>query len=105
MDTHIYSDEQANFCKECLPTIIKAWREDIFLDYGCIDFAFLAKVRRWDVLQKRINYIKKTIWNFSKRDLRGGTRSWTKDLSICSRMLYHWAIPPLPRIMLEIYSI
>ena len=25
----------------------------------------------------------------------GGTRVWTGDLSICSRMLYHWAIPPL----------
>ena len=24
----------------------------------------------------------------------GGTRVWTGDLSICSRMLYHWAIPP-----------
>ena len=24
----------------------------------------------------------------------GGTRIWTRDLSICSRMLYHWAIPP-----------
>ena len=28
-----------------------------------------------------------------KKEL-GGTRSWTMDLSICSRMLYHWAIPP-----------
>ena len=25
----------------------------------------------------------------------GGTRVWTGDLSICSRMLYHWAIPPI----------
>ena len=25
----------------------------------------------------------------------GGTRVWIGDLSICSRMLYHWAIPPL----------
>ena len=24
----------------------------------------------------------------------GDTRSWTTDLSICSRMLYHWAISP-----------
>ena len=24
----------------------------------------------------------------------GGNRSWTGDLSICSRMLCHWAIPP-----------
>ncbi len=24
----------------------------------------------------------------------GGSRSWTGDLSICSRMLCHWAIPP-----------
>ena len=32
------------------------------------------------------------IWYFKK--ILGGTRSWTMDLSICSRMLYHWAIPP-----------
>ena len=25
---------------------------------------------------------------------RGDTRSWTTDLSICSRLLYHWAISP-----------
>ena len=25
----------------------------------------------------------------------GGNRDWTSDLSICSRMLYHWAMPPL----------
>ena len=25
---------------------------------------------------------------------KGGNRSWTGDLSICSRMLCHWAIPP-----------
>ena len=25
----------------------------------------------------------------------GGTRIWTRDLLICSQMLYHWAIPPL----------
>ena len=24
----------------------------------------------------------------------GGNRDWTSDLSICSRMLYHWAMPP-----------
>ena len=24
----------------------------------------------------------------------GDTRVWTRDLSICSRMLYHWAISP-----------
>ena len=24
----------------------------------------------------------------------GGTQVWTRDPSICSRMLYHWAIPP-----------
>ena len=24
----------------------------------------------------------------------GDTRVWTGDLSICSRMLYHWAISP-----------
>lgn len=25
---------------------------------------------------------------------KGGTQVWTGDPSICSRMLYHWAIPP-----------
>ena len=25
---------------------------------------------------------------------KGGNRDWTGDLSICSRMLYHWAMPP-----------
>ena len=25
---------------------------------------------------------------------RGGTGSWTQGLSDCSRLLYHWAIPP-----------
>jgi hypothetical protein len=34
---------------------------------------------------------------FSRRNIKktiGDTRVWTKDLSICSRMLYHWAISP-----------
>ncbi len=26
---------------------------------------------------------------------KGGTRIWTRDLLICSRMLYYWAIPPI----------
>ena len=29
----------------------------------------------------------------------GGNRSWTGDLSICSRMLCHWAIPPTLLVM------
>ena len=40
-----------------------------------------------------------------KRDV-GDTRSWTKDLPDCSRMLYHWAISPLYRrgvSLLDIY--
>ena len=37
--------------------------------------------------------VPKTI-NFYFKKILGGTRSWTMDLSICSRMLYHWAIPP-----------
>ena len=28
----------------------------------------------------------------------GDTRVWTRDLSICSRMLYHWAISPTEKI-------
>ena len=38
------------------------------------------------------NFQKSLIWFFKR--ILGGTRSWTMDLSICSRMLYHWAIPP-----------
>ena len=30
----------------------------------------------------------------AKNSSWGGTQVWTGDLSICSRMLYHWAIPP-----------
>ena len=29
-----------------------------------------------------------------KEILKGGNRDRTGDLSICSRMLYHWAMPP-----------
>ena len=30
----------------------------------------------------------------TKKKYWGGTRIWTKGLSDCSRLLYHWAIPP-----------
>ena len=35
-------------------------------------------------------------WLVSSKDpyFPGSTQIWTGDLSICSRMLYHWAIPP-----------
>ena len=36
--------------------------------------------------------------------VQGDTRSWTKDLSICSRMLYHWAISPLREREMEFFS-
>ena len=29
------------------------------------------------------------------KKFQGDTRSWTKDLPDCSRMLYHWAISPV----------
>ena len=35
--------------------------------------------------------------------VQGDTRSWTKDLSICSRMLYHWAISPLREGEMEFF--
>ena len=35
--------------------------------------------------------------------MQGDTRSWTKDLSICSRMLYHWAISPLRERDMEFF--
>ena len=40
---------------------------------------------------------KKFYWRSAEKKKKkkwGGTRIWTGDLSICSRMLYHWAIPP-----------
>ena len=38
-------------------------------------------------------------WSFNQKMIfPGGTRVWTGDLSICSRMLYHWAIPPCNKI-------
>ena len=41
---------------------------------------------------RKISFIRKKIfW--------GGTRIWTKDLSICSRLLYHWAIPPFMKML------
>ena len=33
------------------------------------------------------------LWLLRKKN-EGRTRSWTMDLSICSRLLYHWAIHP-----------
>lgn len=32
-----------------------------------------------------------------KQKIEGGTRIWTRDLSICSRMLCPWAMPPTER--------
>lgn len=43
------------------------------------------------ILQKGM-FCKFTRLNFSKT--LGHTRIWTGDLSICSRLLYHWAIHP-----------
>ena len=42
---------------------------------------------------KRIR-ISRVIWVEQIKMTQGCTRVWTGDLSICSRMLYHWAIPP-----------
>ena len=39
-----------------------------------------------------------------KKRFEGGTRIWTGDLSICSRMLYHWAIPPLYSLYVHVHS-
>ena len=36
----------------------------------------------------------KWILKTSKKSKIGDTRNWTRDLSICSRMLYPWAISP-----------
>ena len=36
-----------------------------------------------------------TSGEFWFKKILGDTRVWTRDLSICSRMLYHWAISPL----------
>ena len=32
----------------------------------------------------------------------GGIRIWTRDLLICSQMLYHWAIPPTQKLQWSI---
>ncbi len=35
----------------------------------------------------------------------GGIWSWTRDLLICSQMLYHWAIPPPPHEWSQYYCL
>ena len=48
----------------------------------------------WLTLQKPI-LIHRICFSYDSVEKReGGNRSWTGDLSICSRMLCHWAIPP-----------
>ena len=54
-----------------------------------IDFSLEYKMRRL------LRCLNRTDEVLVKQFSLGGTRSWTMDLSICSRMLYHWAIPPL----------
>ncbi len=58
--------------------------------------------------QKRNQFDKKLIitalfwsWEFDISKVcnsTGGTWIWTRDLLICSQMLYHWAIPPINSI-------
>ena len=47
-----------------------------------------------DFEMKKIFFKWKNEW-IGWKSAKGGTRVWTGDLSICSRMLYHWAIPPI----------
>ena len=69
-----------------------------------IDIDYFYKWITWNC---HLNYRDwKIIWNTrleiekginkkgEKKKIEGGTRIWTMDLSICSRLLYHWAIPP-----------
>ena len=47
-----------------------------------------------------INYVNNRKISFIRKKIFwGGTRIWTKDLSICSRLLYHWAIPPFMKML------
>ena len=45
---------------------------------------------------KKICFKKVKMWWWSWIIKWRGNRDWTGDLSICSRMLYHWAMPPSP---------
>ena len=54
-----------------------------FPELHCIDWVIISDIKINKKNEKRMK-IKKL----------GDTRVWTRDLSICSRMLYHWAISP-----------
>ena len=57
-----------------------------------------------DFEMKKIFFKWKNEW-IGWKSAKGGTRVWTGDLSICSRMLYHWAIPPSVERLMLIQSI
>lgn len=56
---------------------------------------------KWLETEKTSNCTREAIilWHLTSTEMRerkwGGTRIWTRDLLICSQLLYHWAIPPL----------
>lgn len=56
---------------------------------------------KWLETEKTSNCTREAIilWHLTSTEMRerkwGGTRIWTRDLLICSQLLYHWAIPPV----------
>ena len=50
-------------------------------------------ISMYEYLFLYLESLRDLLFNFIVKIL-GGARVWTGDLSICSRMLYHWATPP-----------
>ena len=85
---------------------VKKWKKKDISGNTAFGFIFFTVKHYWLFLQMNymelpLNYtVLKIIWNTcleiekKKKYFWGGTRIWTMDLSICSRLLYHWAIPP-----------
>ncbi len=60
-------------------------------------FQMLIEIRCGFVLSSRLIPTpdpQKICKNEFNKPQKGGNRGWTGDLSDCSRLLYHWAIPP-----------
>ena len=49
-----------------------------------------------------LKILTQVLWNWKHKNLilKGGTQIWSRDPSICSWMLYHWAVPPIIRFNL-----
>ena len=61
----------------------------------CIELSFINKTfAPLTSILERLSVVK---YIQLQRNKTGGTGSWTQGLSDCSRLLYHWAIPPPAR--------